>query len=269
MKYIKELLWFLADMLKSRRLIFELVKKDFQTRYLGSYLGVLWAFVQPTITMLVFWFVFEVGFKSKPIDNFPYILWLMSGMIPWFFFADALSSATNSIVESSYLIKKVVFRVSILPTIKIFSALVIHIFFILFLFTMFLLYGYEMNIYYFQVFYYLFASFALVFALSWITSSLLVFSRDVGQFVNVVLQFGFWLTPIFWSLDMVPDRYRSILELNPTYYIVEGYRNSFIYHKWFWEDITLTLNFWLVTISLLIIGAILFKRLKPHFADVL
>ena len=260
---------FLLDIIKSRKLIFELTKKDFQARYLGSYLGILWAFVQPTITILIFWFVFQVGFKSVPVDNFPFILWLMTGIIPWFFLSESIMSATNSIIDNSYLVKKVVFRVSVLPIIKILSALFIHLFFIAFLFMMFLAYGYGFNIYNLQVLYYLFATIVLVLGISWITSSLVIFLKDIGQVVGMLIQFGFWLTPIFWSFKIVPEQYHLLFKLNPAYYIVEGYRNSFIYKVWFWEYYNLTAYFWLETLAIFVIGAMLFRRLRPHFADVI
>jgi len=266
---LKQFLIFINDVIGSRKLIWELTKKDFRSRYLGSYLGIIWAFVQPTITIIIFWFVFQVGFKSTPVDNFPFILWLMSGMIPWFFFSDSLSNATNSVLESSYLVKKVVFRVSVLPIIKILSALIIHLFFILFLILMFIIYGYKPSIFEIQVIYYLLATIILVLGLSWITSALVIFLRDVGQIVSMVLQFGFWLTPIFWSLNLIPDKYHNFIKLNPMYYIVEGYRETFIYNKWFWQHLYITVYFWLVALILFLIGAILFKKLRPHFSDVL
>ena len=269
MYYLKLFYRFIKDIIISRRLIFELSKKDFRAKYLGSYLGILWAFVQPTITVLIFWFVFQVGFKSMPVDNFPFILWLVSGIIPWFFFSESLANATNAVTESSYLVKKIVFRVSILPIIKILSALFIHLFFIIFLVWMFFMYGYKPNVHNIQVIYYLFATFILVLGISWITSSLIIFLKDIGQIVGMILQFAFWLTPIFWSVKVLPEKYHLVIKLNPLYYIVEGYRNSFIYYKWFWEDINLTIYFWLVTLPLFVIGAIVFKRLRPHFADVL
>ncbi len=269
MSLLKQFFNFFSDTLKSRKLMFELAKKDFRAKYLGSYLGILWAFVQPTITILIFWFVFQVGFKSVPVDNFPFILWLLCGMVPWFFFSEAINSATNAVIENSYLVKKVVFRVSILPIIKIISSLFIHLFFIVFLFFMFIFYGYKPSIYNFQVIYYLAATVILVLGTSWLTSSLVVFLKDVGQIVGMLLQFGFWMTPIFWSLKIVPERYQSILKLNPVYYLVEGYRDSLIYHTWFWEHRYLTLYFWFIAITMFITGAIAFKRLRPHFADVL
>ena len=131
MNYLKTFYRFLRDIFKSKRLLIDLAKNDFKSRYLGNYLGILWAFVQPTVMIIIFWFVFQVGFKSMPVDNFPFILWLMAGMVPWFFFAESLQSATNSILSNSFLVKKVVFRVSLLPIIQIISALAIHIFFIL------------------------------------------------------------------------------------------------------------------------------------------
>jgi lipopolysaccharide transport system permease protein/teichoic acid transport system permease protein len=262
-------LGFLEAIWESRKLLWKLTKNDFKQRYTGNMLGVLWAFIQPTATVAVFWFVFQVGFKSQPVDNFPFILWLVAGMFPWFYFADGLSSGTASVLENSFLVKKIVFRVSLLPVIKLFSALVIHLFFIFFMFAMFLYYGYTPEIYWLQVFYYLFALSVLLLGLSWITSSVVVFFRDMGQLIAVIIQFGFWLTPIFWSMKMIPEKYHSIIMLNPLVYIIEGYRNSMIYHKWFWEDPSMTLYYWVFTIVIFIIGSLTFSRLRPHFSDVL
>jgi lipopolysaccharide transport system permease protein/teichoic acid transport system permease protein len=246
-----------------------LTKNDFHQKYLGNILGFFWAFIQPTATIAVFWFVFQVGFKSKPVDDFPFILWLVSGMFPWFYFADGLSNGTNSILSNSFLVKKILFRVSLLPLIKLLSALVIHIFFIFFMFAMFLYYGYTPEIYWLQVIYYLFAVSVLLLGLSWITSSVVVFFRDVGQLVAVIIQFGFWLTPIFWSMKIVPQKYHFIIGLNPLVYIIEGYRDSMIYHRWFWEDIDTTIYYWSITAIIFTIGGLTFSKLRPHFSDVL
>lgn len=269
MRFIKSFFQFILDIWHNRYLLWDLTKKDLKQRYLGSYLGILWAFIQPTITVFIFWFVFQVGFKSMPVDNFPFILWLVCGMFPWFFFSEAWSSATNSIVANSFLVKKVVFRVSLLPIIQIMSALLVNLFFIVVLFIMFAVYGYMPNIYNLQVIYYLFALVCLTFGLSLITSTLIIFLKDVGQLVNMVVQFGFWGTPIFWSFKMIPEQYQWILNFNPMYYIIEGYRNSFIYHEWFWNLGYMNYYFWFVTISIIFIGIFIFKKLRPHFADVL
>lgn len=269
MRFLRLFLYFIRDLYHNRGLLWNLTKKDLKQRYVGSYLGVLWAFIQPFFTVLIFWFVFQVGFKSMPVDNFPFVLWLVCGMFPWFFFSDAWNSATNSIIGNSFLVKKVVFRVSLLPIVQIMSALIVNLFFLAILFIMFALYGYMPSIYNLQIVYYLFALVCLVFGLSLITASLAVFSRDVGQLVGMLLQFGFWGTPIFWSLKMIPEQYAWILKLNPMYYIVAGYRNAFIYHEWFWNLGYTNYGFWLFTGGVALLGVFMFKKLRPHFADVL
>lgn len=269
MRYFRLLFNFVKDLFQNKSLLWELTKKDLKQRYLGSYLGVLWAFIQPVITVLIFWFVFQVGFRSMPVDNFPFVLWLICGMFPWFFFADAWSSASASIIANSFLVKKVVFRVSLLPMIQIMSALVVNVFFILLLFLLFAVYGFMPELYNLQVIYYLFAMVCLVFGLSLITATLSVFSRDVSQLVSMLLQFGFWATPIFWSLNIIPDTYSWIFKLNPLYYIINGYRDAFIYHHWFWELGTISFTFWVTTIVIMLTGVFLFRKLRPHFADVL
>ncbi len=263
------LLDFFIAIIQNKRLLLSLIKNDFKQKYIGNFLGFFWAFIQPTATILIFWFVFQVGFKSQPVDNFPFILWLVTGMFPWFYFAEGLANGTNSIIANNYLVKKIVFRVSLLPIIPLFSALIIHIFFIFFMFAMYIYYGYEPSIYWLQIFYYLFSISILLLGISWITSSVVVFFRDIGQLVTMFIQFGFWLTPIFWSINTIPERYHWIINLNPIAYIIEGYRNSMIYHKWFWEDMNMTLYYWSVTLVIFILGGLTFKRLRPHFADVL
>lgn len=260
---------FVLDIYRGRELLWELTKKDFQIRYLGSYLGILWAFIQPMVTVLIFWFVFQVGFKSKPVDNFPFVLWLVAGMFPWFFLSDSINSAASSIADNSYLVKKVVFRVSLLPIVKLISALIIHLFFVGILIVMFAAYGYWPTLYSLQVIYYIFAASCLLLGIAWITSALSIFLKDIGQIIGMMLQFTFWGTPVFWSYKMIPEEYWMFLKLNPAYYIIEGYRDCFIYHKWFWENPHITLYYWAFTAIVMICGAVAFKKLRPHFADVL
>lgn len=269
MNYIKTFYRFLRDIFRNKKLLIDLAKNDFKSRYINNYLGILWAFVQPATMIAIFWFVFQVGFKSMPVDNFPFVLWLMSGMIPWFFFAESLQTATQSILSNSFLVKKVVFRVSLLPMIQIISALIMHLFFILVLLGMFLYYGYSPTIYWLQIPYYVFCTIILVLGITWMTSSVVVFFRDMGQIITMLVQFGFWLTPIFWSMKILPERFHDIMQYNPAYYIVEGYRDSLIYNTWFWEKPTLSMQYWIIAVIFFFGGSVIFRKLRPHFADVL
>ena len=261
---------FLAHLYKAKRLIYEMVKQDIKQRFVGNVLGALWAFLNPLITLLIFWFVFEVGFKVPPVEQVPFVMWLMAGMIPWFFFSEALSFGTHSIIEKPYLVKKVVFRVSILPIIKIGSALIIHLFFIIILYLVFIFWNYpSFSLTLLQIPYYIFCSCILLLGASWLTSATVVFFKDIAYLVGIIIQFGFWLTPVFWSYKMMPDHLTVYLKLNPVMYITEGFRDSLIYQTWFWERPLYTCYFWVFAMMLLFFGAFTFKKLRPHFADVL
>lgn len=270
MNIFKSFYRFIKDIFKSRSLLVTLAKNDFKEQYLGSYLGILWAVLRPSLFILIVWFIFSIGFKGHLAgSDIPFVLYLMCGYIPWFFFSDAVNGSMNSIVNNKFLVKKVNFRVSILPIVKIFSVLFLHLIFIIILIISFLLYGYKPSIYWLQLPFYTIMLFLLVLGLGWLTSALRVFTKDISHIVSVILQLGFWITPIFWSIDKVPQKYLYLLKLNPMVFIVKGYRNCFIYHKWFWEDYRYLPYFLLVTFLFFILGAVVFRKLRPHFGDVL
>ena len=262
------------DIYKNRRLVAKLAKNDFKTKYAGSYLGIVWAFIQPVITILVYWFVFSVGFRSGTGDlGVPFVLYLVAGIVPWFFFQDALVGGTNSLLEYNYLVKKVVFNISVLPVVKIISAMFVHAFFVLFTIILYAAYGKFPDLYYLQIIYYSGCVFMLVLGLSYATGAIVIFFRDLTQIINIVLQVGVWLTPIMWIVENTPlvdhPAIMKILKLNPMYYIVSGYRDIFLMKNWFWERPGWTIYFWVFTALCFAFGSWIFKRLRVHFADVL
>lgn len=274
MRKLRAVLELPVELYRNRQLILKLSKNDFKTRYAGSYLGIIWAFIQPVVTILVYWFVFEKGLKaggilSKEGIEVPFVLWLSAGLIPWFFFSEALNNATNALLEYSYLVKKVVFKISILPIIKIISALFVHIFFVAFLLILCACYGHYPDLYTLQVLYYSFCMFIFVLALSYATGAVVIFFRDLSQIINILLQIGMWVTPIMWQVSIISEESQKFFKLNPMYYIVDGYRQALFYKEWFWEHPWMTLYYWVLTGVIFIFGTIIFKRLKPHFADVL
>lgn len=150
----KKVLTLPIELLQNRKLIMNLAKNDFKTKYAGSYLGIVWAFVQPIVTILVYWFVFSVGLKAGNVSDYPFVLYLVSGIVPWFFFQDALNGGTNALMEYNYLVKKVVFKISVLPIVKMISALFVHAFFVVFSLVLCSLYGYTPSLATLQIFYY-------------------------------------------------------------------------------------------------------------------
>ncbi len=262
-----------VEIWQNRRLILKLAGNDFKRRYAGSYMGAIWAFIQPLVTIALYNFVFGTimkGARSSGSDV-PFVLFLTCGMVPWFFFSEALSTGTSALLEYSYLVKKVVFKISILPIIKVVAAFMTHVFFIVLLMITAILSGYYPNIYWIQMIYYTFCTFVLVLAICYTTCSVIVFIRDLGQLIAVALQILVWATPIMWSIDQLQNHPMlvSIMKLNPVIYIVTGYRDSIYGRIWFFERFFSTVYFWVITAILFGLGAIVYKRLKPHFADVL
>lgn len=273
---VKKIAMLPIELFQNRKLVFNLAKNDFKTQFAGSYLGIVWAFVQPIVTVLVYWFVFEKGLKAGGINTragiqVPFVLWLIAGIVPWFFFQDALNGGTNALVQYSYLVKKVVFKISILPIVKVISALFVHLFFIAFTLILYSCYHYYPDLYTLQIFYYTLCMIIFVLGLVYITCAIVVFFKDLTQIINIVLQIGIWMTPIMWNIDAMDLNpiLITIFKLNPMYYIVAGYRDALINKVWFWQNMPLTIYFWIITAILFGLGSFVFRRLKVHFADVL
>lgn len=258
------------ELFQSRHLIWKLAKNDFKKRYAGSYLGAVWAMVQPVVTVALYYVVFELIMKgASRTEEAPFVLFLTAGLVPWFFFSEALNNGTNALREYDYLVKKVVFKISILPIIKIIAATFIHLFFILVLLLVAAIYGYYPTIYTIQIVYYSACLFLLVLAICYTTCAIVVFFKDLSQIIGILLQIGMWATPILWDINTLPLTWQKILKLNPLVYIVNGYRSAVYGREWFFQDFFSTVYFWMFTVVVFGIGTMVFKRLKVHFADVL
>ena len=226
MAYVVSLL---EEIIRKRRMIWDLSKADFRKRFVGSYFGIVWMFVQPMVTVLIYFLIFQVGMKSvPPIPGAPYVLWLVPGIVPWFFFSETLNCITSCLQEYHYLVKKVVFQVEILPIIKLLSCLLVHGFFILIMLLMFGIYRWNVFFTWVQLLYYSLAASLLALGIGYFTSAVNVFFKDMAQIVSICLQFGMWLTPIMYHESMFADKAPwavTLLKLNPFYYISAGYRD--------------------------------------------
>ena len=230
------------ELYQSRHLIWKLAKNDFKKRYAGSYLGAVWAMVQPVVTVAMYYIVFDLvmGTGKSMVPDKPYVLFLTAGLVPWFYFSEALNSGTNALLEYNYLVKKVVFKISVLPT-----------------------------VYTIQIVYYSFCLFIFVLGLCYSTCAVMVFFKDIGQIISILLQIGMWATPILWDINGISPIAQTLVKINPLVYIVNGYRSAIFEKQWFFEDFYSTMYFWIFTVVIFSIGALVFKRLKVHFADVL
>lgn len=252
------------------KVLVKLVGNDLKARYSGSAFGIIWAYIQPLVTILVFWYVFQIGFKNPPVENVEYILWFVAGFIPWTYFNDGVLSCTNVFYEYSYLVKKMKFQIWQLPIIKVLSSFCIHVFFMIFILGIYMAYGHKPQLSWLSIIYYSLCATVLLIGISYMVSSLSVFFKDWGQLVNVVMQILFWLTPIFWDISSMTETAVAKMKYNPLYYIIVGYREALIEGKGFWQQSGwMTAYFWCAAFMILMAGIIIYQKLKRHFSDLL
>ena len=271
---MKNLLDLIRNMIARRRMIFDLAKSDFRKRFVGSYFGIVWMFIQPLVTVVIYAFIFgPYGFKSAPpVPDTSYVIWLIPGLVPWFFFSEALNMQTGILQEYSYLVKKVVFPVELLPIIKLASCFFVHLCFIAIMILAYFIDGRFPMISWLQILYYSFAASVLALGLGYLTSAINVFFKDMQQIVGILLQFGIWMCPIMYDETLFTSRapwIGTVLKLNPFYYIVAGYRDSMLTGAPFWIRRGLSCYFWVVCLLIFFVGLGFFKKLRPHFSDVL
>lgn len=248
-----------------------LIIRDFKSRYLTSFLGLPWAFIQPAVYIFVIWFAFTFGLKTgHTASGVDYAPWLILAVIPWMFISQTMIVSSVSLREYDYLIKQTKFPVSMIPIIKIFSGIIVHTILIAcIIMILVVFYGIYPTVYWFQIFYYLFALTVLLSGIAWFVSSVNLFVQDIAHIVNILVSMLFWATPIIWPYSMLTGNYRYIALLNPFFYITEGYRYTFIEQTWFFEYTEMNIFFWTFTLIILGVGASTFYKLKPRFADVL
>ena len=260
---------FAIRLYRLRGMIYLLAKRDLVSRYVGTLGGPIWAVAQPLATVFVFWFVFAVGFKARGPSNTPFVLYFLAGYLPWLLFTEALNASASSVIANSHLVKKTVFPTEILPLVQVASSTVTHLILLVILMALLAAMGGHLSWTAPQILYYYLCLVSFELGLAWLLASLHVFSRDVGQILVVALNLWFWVTPIVWSPGVLPESVRPLLTLNPMFYVVEGYRNSLLYQIPIWRDPAATLRFWAIVLPCLLSGALVFRRLKPEFADVL
>jgi ABC-type polysaccharide/polyol phosphate export permease len=260
---------FLKIIWLQRHLVFTMSVREVKSQYVGSSLGFLWTIIQPIVMITVFWFVFSIGFKARPMSDVPFVVWLTAGLAPWYFFSEIVNGSTGMVVAHGHLVKRTIFYPQILPVVKVLAAFVTHCVFLCVLLVLIIFQHQPFLFSFFQIIYYSACLVILALGISWFTSALNVFLRDVAQFIGVVLQVGFWVTPIFWDIKMMPENVQWFLKLNPVYYIIQGYRDSLIGNVPFWHHGTYSVYFWCIAVSAFFLGAYTFRRLKPQFPDVL
>ena len=261
---------FIKTVIKNRKLIWQLGRNDFKNRFANTSLGAIWGFLQPFVFMITYAIVFQFILKTGSSGQYPYAVWFFPGMAMWQWMNDSILTASNSIRTYSYLVKKVVFPVDIIPTISIVASSFVGLFLIVLAVVICLIYGYLPNV--LTLIYVIIAAYCFIIAFTRFTSAVTTVVPDFGNLLGIVMQLFFWFTPVICNLDMLSEHETilTIMKCTPFTYLVTTFRQVFMS-----EDIIFanngmfTIAFWVITILMFIWGNSVFKRTKKDFADVL
>ncbi|SLL07891.1 Probable O-antigen/lipopolysaccharide transport integral membrane protein ABC transporter RfbD [Mycobacteroides abscessus subsp. abscessus] len=267
---MKELFLILKEQVNNLNLIFSLSFSEIKSKYFMHYLGFTWQIISPLIQILIYWFVFGLGFRGgSNVGEYPYFIWLIVGLIPWFFINPTMTKGSNSINLRLSLITKLKFPMSIIPTITIISNSFNFIIMLGILIIILHVYGINPGIYYLQLPYYLICMYVFLYAFTLLFSTLTTIVRDIQALLQTTMKMLFYITPILWEINNIPNKYKPIVQLNPINYIINGFRDTFLYQNWFTHDLKYTLYFWFLTLTMLYIGSIIHLKHKKNFADYL
>ena len=261
---------FIKSLIKNRKLVWQLGKSDFKNRFASTSLGAIWGFLQPFVFMFTYVIVFEYILETRSSGDIPYGAWFLPGMAMWQALNDSIMSASNSIRNYSYLVKKVVFPVDVIPAISIVASSFVGLFLILVATIVCIIYGYIPNV--LTLIYIIFAAYCFIIAFTRFTSAITTVLPDFSNLLGIAMQLFFWFTPIIWNLNML-DSYpviQTIAKCTPFTYLVSGLRDAFLQGNIITENnFVFTIVFWLITIIIFVWGNSIFKRNKKEFADVL
>ena len=251
--------------------IFKLAKADLVKTYRGAALGWMWAIIKPAVTIFVYWFAFTIGLRAgKSVNGFPYFLWIIAGVVPWFYISEMITGGTECIRKYSYLVTKMKFPVATIPTFINISKFSIHVLLIAIVIIIFMVLGYMPDIYLLQLPVYMLLAFLFLNFWGLFSSLLGVISKDYSNLVKSFITALFWLSGIMWNPDTIGNELvRKLLNLNPVTFLVSGFRNCFINKIWFWEQPKRLIYFLIITAILLILAIATYKKLRKDIPDVL
>lgn len=268
---MKMLLQILKEHIEYRKQIFKMAKADLVKTYRGAALGWAWAIIKPIVTIFVYWFAFAIGLRANStVKGYPYLLWLIAGVVPWFYMSEMITGGTDCIRRYSYLVTKMKFPVSTIPTFVNISKFIIHAMLIYIVIIIFRLFGYVPDVYLLQLPFYMLLTFIFFNIWSLFSGPLAAISKDYSNLVKAFITAVFWLSGILWDPSTVKNAMlKRVLKINPVTYLVTGFRNCFINKVWFWEQPKTLLCFIAVTLILLVFAVRVYKKLRKEIPDVL
>ena len=258
---------FLRNLVERRSLLFQLVRRDFEQRFVGSAMGWIWGLIHPFVLLLSWTFAFQYVLGVKAPAGVPYPLFLFAGMLPWMLFSETVNRSAPSLLDQANLITKTVFPAEIVPVSVFLSTLASHILALVLMVAATALWANQISIFLVTLPLFMAAVGLFAVGVGWIVSSLHVFLRDTAQVVSVIMTFWFWLTPVFVDEATFPKRARFLLTLNPLFYVVRAYRAVLLYGN-MPSPVDLAIAF-ACGAAAFVVGGLFFRYMKRGFADVL
>lgn len=253
----------LKEIYAYREMIISLVRKDLRGRYKGSVLGFLWTFINPLLQLMVYTMVFSVILRAG-IDK--YYLFLFVALIPWIFFSASVTVGSSCIIAQKDLVKKIYFPREVLPISHVTTCFVNMLLSFIVIFFVVAISGVGIN---FRAVCYLpiimIVEYILALGMTMIFCALTVYLRDLEYILGIIMMAWQFLTPIMYSIEIVPENIMPIFMANPMTPIIIAYRDI-LYYKQI-PDIGTLLHAFILGIGILIIGYILFDKLQKHFAE--
>ncbi|MEX2260924.1 MAG: ABC transporter permease [Bryobacteraceae bacterium] len=256
---------FLRNLVERRSLVAQLVRRDFQQRFVGSAMGWLWSLIHPLVLLISWTFVFSVCLKVQITENYP--IYLFTGMLPWFLFSETVLRSSSSLLEHSNLITKTVFPAEVVPVSIFLSSLVGHLLALGLTIATVALWLNHISPLILALPVYILLTGLLAVGVGWIAAGLHVYLRDTAQILSVILTFWFWLTPIMITEEQIPENLRFLVAGNPLAYIVRAYREMLLSYQ-----LPSLHDFLVITAyacGTFVVGGLFFRHLKRGFADVL
>jgi lipopolysaccharide transport system permease protein len=254
----------ISELFRYKELVYNLVSRDLKVRYKRSVLGVAWAFIEPMAMMFLFTLVFSYLLKIK-IDKYP--VFVLTGLLAWNFFLTGVNYSLSSISSNANLIKKIYFPKEILPLSTIAGRLINFILSLLLLVPFFIWFRVPLGVSILFLPVVIAVQLVLISGLSLLLSSLNTFYNDVGFLANFIFMGFFYLTPVFYSVDMVPERFRTVYMLNPMAAVITAYRDVLIYSRL--PDMGYFGLAAALSLFIFVLGLMVFKRAEHTFAEVL
>jgi len=262
--------YFARNLIYRRTLLFQLVRRDFEQRFIGSAAGWLWGVVHPLVLLISWIFVFEWCLHTKLPANAvtrSYPLFLFCGFLPWLLFQETVMRSSTALLEHANLITKTMFPSEIVPVAIFLSSLVNHLLALALVVAGVGLYVGHFSLWLLSLPFYILVIGLFSIGVGWIVSSLQVYLRDTAQAITVLLTFWYWITPIMIDEQQFPERLRFLVRINPLAFVVRAYRERLLSYR-FPDPVELLLTT-AVAATVFVAGGLFFRHLKRGFADVL